>query len=51
VPPPDPVGHSDIRNNVLAPLVVDPVLYGQITPEEGAQILREEASAILAKNQ
>jgi len=51
VPPPDPVGHADIRNNVLRALVVDPVLYGQITPEEGVQILREEASAILAKNQ
>lgn len=50
IPPADPVGHADIRNNVFYPQVVDPVLFGQITPEEGVQILRDEATTILAGN-
>jgi multiple sugar transport system substrate-binding protein len=48
--PPDPVGWADIRDNIYAPLFVDPVLYGQISVEEGVALLREEASAILAQN-
>ena len=48
--PPDPVGHADITNNIYFPQVVDPVLYGQLSPEEGVAILREQASLILAEN-
>jgi multiple sugar transport system substrate-binding protein len=50
VPPPDPVGWADVRNNVFYPEFHDPVLYGLITPEEGAAIFREEANAILASS-
>ena len=38
IPPADPVGHADIVNNIFFPQVVDPVLFGQITPEEGVKI-------------
>jgi multiple sugar transport system substrate-binding protein len=50
VPPPDPTGWADIRDNVYTPLFVDPVLYGEISPEEGVQILRDEAEIILSEN-
>jgi multiple sugar transport system substrate-binding protein len=48
--PPDPPGYGDIVNNVYNPQFWQPILYGQITPEEGAKLLREQASEILAKN-
>jgi multiple sugar transport system substrate-binding protein len=48
---PDPPGASDIRDNVYTPLFVEPVLYGLISPEEGAEILREEANRILSDNE
>jgi multiple sugar transport system substrate-binding protein len=48
--PPDPPGFSDILNNIYTPEFVQPVLYGQITPEEGVAALRKGATAILAKN-
>ncbi len=50
VPPPDPKGFSDILNNVYTPLFVQPVMYKQISVEEGVATLRKEAEAILAKN-
>ncbi|MBN1430027.1 MAG: extracellular solute-binding protein [Anaerolineae bacterium] len=50
LPPPDPAGWGDIRTNVWTPIFVDPVLYGQITIEEGVKVLRREADAILAQN-
>lgn len=50
LPPPDPAGWSDIRTNVWIPEFVDPVLYGQITVEDGVKVLREKADEILAKN-
>ncbi len=50
VPPPDPPGWSDVLNNVYIPLFVDPVLFGQMTPEQGAQVLRSEADPILARS-
>ncbi len=49
VPPPDPVGHSDIVHNVWWPEFVDPVCFEQISPEEGVKVLREMANEILAK--
>jgi multiple sugar transport system substrate-binding protein len=48
--PPNPVGYNDIRNNVWFPLFHDPVLYGQLSVEEGVAIFRAEAEAILAQN-
>ncbi len=48
--PPDPPGFNDILNNVYVPEFVQPVLYEQITPEEGVAALRKGATEILAKN-
>ncbi len=48
IPPPDPVGNTDLINNVFDKLVVDPVMFGVISPEEGMRILRREAARILA---
>ena len=50
IPPADPPGHNDIVKNVLYPQVADPVAFGQLTPAQGAAVLRKEANAILAKN-
>lgn len=47
-PPPDPVRHTEVINNVYRPEVVEKVLFGVITPEEGARILRARASELLA---
>jgi multiple sugar transport system substrate-binding protein len=47
IPPPDPVGNTDLINNVFIPQVVDPVMFGVITPLEGMKILRREAGRIL----
>jgi hypothetical protein len=46
--PPDPAKHNDLVSNILTPLVVDPIMYGQITPEEGVALLREQATPLLA---
>lgn len=50
VPPADPPGHTDIVKNVWYPQVVDPVAYDKITPEKAVANLRDQATAILAKN-
>jgi multiple sugar transport system substrate-binding protein len=47
LPPPDPVGNSELVNNVFIPLVVDPVMFGVISPAEGMRRLRSEAAKIL----
>jgi multiple sugar transport system substrate-binding protein len=47
IPPPDPVGNTDLINNVFIPQVVDPVMFGVITPLEGMKTLRREAARIL----
>lgn len=49
--PPDPTGFSNFLNNVYTPLVVDPVMYGMISAEEGVAILREQGEAVLAANE
>jgi multiple sugar transport system substrate-binding protein len=49
IPPPDPPGASDLINNVYYPQVVDPVMFGVISPEEGARKLRQEAPRILGQ--
>jgi multiple sugar transport system substrate-binding protein len=48
--PPDPPGFSDILNNVYTPQFVQPVLYEQISVEEGVAAFRAGAEEILAKN-
>jgi multiple sugar transport system substrate-binding protein len=50
VPPPDPPGYADLRLNVYGPQFVEPVQYGEMTPEEGVQFFREEANRILSQN-
>lgn len=50
IPRPDPTGHSDIVNNVWHPVVIDPVMYEQTTPEEAVAKFRTQATEILAKN-
>jgi multiple sugar transport system substrate-binding protein len=49
IPPPDPVGNTDLVNNVFIPQVMDPVMFGVISPEEGMKRLRQEAAKILGK--
>ena len=51
IPPPDPQGWSDISSNVYDALFIQPVLYGQISVEEGVATFRQEAEAILSQNQ
>ena len=48
--PPNPVGHSNIVNNVYDPIIIDQVFYKKISPERGVEILRREASRILAQD-
>ncbi len=40
----------DILNNVYTPEFVQPVLYGQVSVEDGVATLRKGAEEILAKN-
>ena len=46
--PPDPIAHGDIQVNVYEPLVIDPLMFGQITPEEAVETFIEGANALLA---
>jgi multiple sugar transport system substrate-binding protein len=48
--PPDPPGFGDFNNNVYGPLFVEPVLYEQVSVEDGVATLRSEGEAILAQN-
>jgi multiple sugar transport system substrate-binding protein len=50
-PPPDPAGAANVIQNVYQPQVIQPVMFGKITPEMGAKILREKADAILSGKQ
>jgi multiple sugar transport system substrate-binding protein len=49
IDPPDPAGWGDVSANVYIPEVIDPVMYGLITPEEGAAVLREMGDEILTE--
>lgn len=49
IPPPDPVGNTDLVNNVFIPQVVDPIMFGVITPDEGMKRLRAESAKILGR--
>ena len=48
LPAPDPAGWSNFTNNVYQPLFTQPLIYGQITPEEAVQVLETEGNAVLA---
>jgi multiple sugar transport system substrate-binding protein len=47
--PPDPSAHNDILTNVYTPLVLDPMMFHKITPEEAAEIFVTEANKLLAQ--
>ena len=49
LPPADPAAHSDVYNNVFLPEFIDPVLLGEMSPEEGVKIFREMANDILSR--
>ena len=49
VPPPDPVGNTDLINNVFIPLVADAVMYGMTSPAAAMKRLRRESVKILNK--
>lgn len=49
LPPADPPTEGAFENNVFTPLVIDPVLFGKIAPEEGAKILRTEGNKVLSR--
>lgn len=49
--PPDPAGHADIISNVYEPIIIDQVFYGQIPAARAVDMLRREATRILAQNQ
>lgn len=45
--PPDPGKHNEITTNIWTPQVVDPVLYGQLSPEDGVELYMTEANKLL----
>jgi len=49
LPPPDPPKWSDFTTNVYGPLFANPIIYEQLTPEDGVKILREQADAVLGQ--
>lgn len=49
IDPPDPPSAGDVLSNNFNP-IVEQVLYGKITPEDGAKQFREQANAVLVKN-
>jgi len=49
IPPPDPAGAADLRDNVYTPLFVEPVLFRMMSVEEAIEILREEANRVLSE--
>jgi len=48
IPPPDPANWANFNSNVFGPLFVQPVLFGQISIEDGLQILHEEGDKVLS---
>jgi multiple sugar transport system substrate-binding protein len=47
--PPDPAKFSELANTVYNPELVEPVLMGEMTPEEGVAIFREMANELLSQ--
>ena len=51
--PPDPAGAGEVsgsNNSLIVAKVIEPVMYGKLSPEDGMALLRKEANTILAKN-
>ena len=51
--PPDPAGAGEVsgsNNSLIVAKVIEPVMYGKLSPENGMALLRKEANTILAKN-
>jgi multiple sugar transport system substrate-binding protein len=46
--PPDPAKHNELMTNVFTPLVVDAIMYKQVTPEDGVALFVNEATTLLA---
>jgi multiple sugar transport system substrate-binding protein len=49
--PADPAAHADLIDNIYWPEVIDPVLFGLITPEEGVATLRKLGGELLAQQE
>jgi multiple sugar transport system substrate-binding protein len=49
LPPPDPVGNTDLINRVFVPQVVDPVMYGLVPAPVAMKLLRRQSSDFLNK--
>ncbi len=47
IPAPDPANWSNFTGNVFGPLFHDPILFGQLSVEDGVALLREEANKVL----
>lgn len=49
LPPPDPPNWSNFTTNGYGPIVAAPLVYQQISPEDAARLLREQATTILGQ--
>jgi multiple sugar transport system substrate-binding protein len=49
LPAPNPAVHQAIFNEAFDPLMIDPVLFGEISPEEGVALFEEEALRLLSQ--
>lgn len=49
LPPPNPAAHGVIFDNAFNPLMIDPVLFGEISPEQGVALFEEEAVRLLTE--
>ena len=47
--PPDPSKHNEIQTNIYVPQVMDPLMFGQISPDEAVAIFMEQANTLLAQ--
>jgi multiple sugar transport system substrate-binding protein len=48
LPPNDPPAWTTILTTIFTPKVEKPIIAGTITPEDGVELFRTEASAVLA---
>jgi multiple sugar transport system substrate-binding protein len=48
IPPADPPNWSNFNSNVYGPLFTQPVLFGQMSVEDGLAVLLEEGNKVLS---
>jgi hypothetical protein len=48
IPPPDPPNWSNFNSNVYGPLFTQPVLFGELSVEDGLAVLMEEGNKVLS---